>query len=433
LTIYLVIFGKPRYLGIVEIPDIVPEKGSSIIIDTMRGTEMGIVAGPITEVQEEKFRAACSVEPQEGQAKGGEPLLQNVTFNSLPAREDFQAMDEERQEEKAVLIKARELLREHELQMKLVDVEFLLDRKKLFFYFTSEQRVDFRAYVRDLAREFKTRIELRQIGVRDEAKAVKGLGPCGQPCCCSYWLHSFTPICIKMVKEQNLALNPTKISGICGRLMCCMSYEHQNYKEIWNSLPNPGTKIKSAKGNFILTGIELSKNCARIRSPEGAELNVPLEDFGSFRGRVLQGEEWEDLLYKAKPVPPLEQEKFQFPSAVSEIPAEVRKKKEGGPRKKPRGNESGSRSETKETPVKTEKGKPSQGRKKKRKKPGKSGKPGKTPKTGSPLEEGVKKPHPSQGKFKSRKGKKGKPGNKNRKPGQGSAPSEKGKPKDQGN
>lgn len=412
MTIYLVIFGKPRYLGIVDITDLVPEKGSRIIVDTMRGMEMGVVAGPITEIQEEKFRTACTIEPQEGQAKGGEPLLQNVTFNSLPATEDFEATEEQRREEKEVLVRSRALLREHELPMKLVDVEFLLDRKKLFFYFTSEQRVDFRAYVRDLAREFKTRIELRQIGVRDEAKAVKGLGPCGRPCCCSYWLHSFTPICIKMVKEQNLALNPTKISGICGRLMCCMSYEHEIYRDIWDSLPNPGVKIKSPKGNFILSGVDLSRNCAKIRSPEGAELNIPLKNFDTFRTRVMQGEEWEDLLDKGLTVLPMEERKPLSAKSVTQKPGQRKQDQPEGHKQVPS----------------AEKQMPPQGGAKEPRKKGEAGKPvhkrKKRKRPGKPQEDKGKKIVPVPGKHKPRK-KKGKPSGKYRTNEAGSSPSNK--------
>jgi len=407
-----VIFGKPRYLGIVEITDLVPEKGSKIIVDTMRGTEMAVVAGPITEVQEEKFRTACTIEPQEGQAKGGEPLLQNVTFNSLPAREDLEATEEQRMEEKEVLIRSRALLREHKLPMKLVDVEFLLDRKKLFFYFTSDQRVDFRAYVRDLAREFKTRIELRQIGVRDEAKAVKGLGPCGLPCCCSYWLHSFTPICIRMVKEQNLALNPTKISGICGRLMCCMSYEHEIYRDIWDSLPNPGVKIKSPKGNFILSGVDLSRNCAKIRSPEGAELNIPLNNFDTFRTRVMQGEDWEDLLYKGVQVLAMEERKPLSSRSVKDRSGQRKQDQPEVQKKKPSQEKQVPPQEgVTETRKKGEAGKPPHKRKK-RKRPGK------------PQEDKGKKMVPAPGKHKARK-KKGKPAGKQKTNEPGSSSSSK--------
>ena len=289
---YLVLFGKPRYLGIMEIIDLPVKRGEWILIETTRGVEIGLVGGELSGEQEERYRSSCLEEADEGQPKGGEPSLQNVVFKGCATDEDLKVRSQMLEEEQHVLVGAREILRGHNLPMKLVDVEYLLDRKKLFFYFTSEQRVDFRAYVRDLAREFKTRIELRQIGVRDEAKSVKGISPCGRECCCSYWLHRFTPICIRMVKEQNLALNPTKISGICGRLMCCMSFEHDMYTQLWKHLPNPGSKVKGPTGNFLLLGIDLKMSGVRVRCPDGKEILIPVSEFEVFRTSVLQGEEW---------------------------------------------------------------------------------------------------------------------------------------------
>jgi len=303
LSIYLAIFGKPRYLGLLNLEEPVPPKGSWIVAETMRGLELGLLGGILSEEQEERYRKSCNDDNSDGQVKGGEPALQEITFLRQASPEDLAEGELEREEENAVLLKARELLRTHGLPMKLVDVEYLLDRKKLFFYFTSEQRVDFRSFVRDLAKEFKTRIELRQIGVRDEAKAVKGIAPCGQRCCCSYWLHRFTPICIKMVKEQNLALNPTKISGICGRLMCCMSYEHHMYGNLWKGLPNPGSKIRTENGTFLLEGVELSSESVRIRTPEGKEILVRTSDFPRFKETVTEGRAWdEDTRKDALPV-----------------------------------------------------------------------------------------------------------------------------------
>ncbi|MDI9370085.1 MAG: regulatory iron-sulfur-containing complex subunit RicT [Synergistota bacterium] len=270
-----------------------PSKGSRLVVETMRGTEMAVLGGSLSTEQEVRYRASCSDNSPDGQLKGGEPSLQEITLARPASEEDLLTASKARAEEGEVLVTARALLRNHNLSMKLVDVEYLLDRKKLFFYFTSEQRVDFRAYVRDLAKEFKTRIELRQIGVRDEAKTVKGIAPCGLECCCSQWLHKFTPICIKMVKEQNLALNPTKISGICGRLMCCMSYEHDAYGALWKNLPNPGAKIRTPNGNYVVDGVELTSNSVRIRRPEGGSIQVAVEDFPSFKETVLDGREWE--------------------------------------------------------------------------------------------------------------------------------------------
>jgi len=294
LSIHLAIFGKPRYLGLLDIEAPFFPRGTWLVVETMRGSEIALLGGPLSVEQEARYRTSCNDDASDGQVKGGEPILQEISLTRIASGEDMDAAAREREEEDEVLVKARMLLRNHSLSMKLVDVEYLLDKKKLFFYFTSEQRVDFRAYVRDLAKEFKTRIELRQIGVRDEAKTVKGIAPCGRECCCSHWLHRFTPICIKMVKEQNLALNPTKISGICGRLMCCMSYEHTSYSLLWKSLPNPGAKIRTASGNFVVEGVELSSDSVRVRRPDGGSLLVTVEDFPRFKETVLEGREWEE-------------------------------------------------------------------------------------------------------------------------------------------
>jgi len=295
LSVYLTIFGKPRYLGIMEVDSPVLVPGEPVAIETMRGIETATVGGPISEEQTELYRKANENSPKDG-AQGGEPGLQTVTFVAQASEDDIVADQENRRDEEDVLFKARQLLGEHGLAMKIVDVEYLLDRKKLFFYFTAEQRIDFRAYVRDLAREFRTRIELRQIGVRDEAKVVRGIAPCGNPCCCSYWLHNFLPIGIKMVKEQNLALNPTKISGLCGRLMCCMSYEHHVYRDLWKKLPNPGSKIRSPRGTFILVGVDIVGENALVRTPDGAHVPVSVERFADFKEAVMAGEDWQPFV-----------------------------------------------------------------------------------------------------------------------------------------
>ena len=287
------IIGKPRYLGLLHIEETDLEKGEEILISSARGEEIGIVAGPITREQAETYREALSNNGGDGAPRGGEPAFQDVKYLRSVTDQDVRESVSLREEEIQVLAKGRELLKAHELEMKLVDVEYLPDRKKLFFYFTAEQRVDFRAYVRDLAKEFKTRIELRQIGVRDESKVVKGIAPCGMPCCCSYWLNRFAPICIRMVKEQNLALNPAKISGICGRLMCCMGYEHETYRELWKNLPSPGSKIKTPSANYVVSGIDVGGRRVRVTSPGAGELLIDVDDFQDFRERVTRGDPWE--------------------------------------------------------------------------------------------------------------------------------------------
>ena len=289
---YLVIYGKPRYLGIIEYDGQI-SKGDSAVVESHRGEELAVVAGELTREQETAYRQLRNAsEHGDSATKNTEPVVTDLNFVSFASEDDIACAAEYRVEENEILKSAKELLKPHDLEMKLIDVEFLLNKRKLFFYFSSEQRVDFRAYVRDLAREFKTRIELRQIGVRDEAKIIRGVGPCGQPCCCSYWLNQFAPICIKMVKEQNLALNPAKISGICGRLMCCMCFEHNVYHEMWEGLPNPGTKIKTPNGNVIVAGIEIHLKNVRCFVPGRGEVRVPIKDFELFKDTVIAGGDW---------------------------------------------------------------------------------------------------------------------------------------------
>ena len=268
------------------------EKGERILIESSRGVEIAVVAGRITERQEGLYRAIDNRQESQSSSDSG---LQNVTFLSRVSEADTARDQENRRDEDGALVTARQVLSHHNLDMKLVDVEFMHDRRKLFLYFTSEQRVDFRAYVRDLAREFRTRIELRQIGVRDESKVVKGLGACGRVCCCSYWLQRFMPIGIKMVKEQNLALNPTKISGLCGRLMCCMGFEQDNYRELWKKLPSHGAKIKTEQGTWILTGVDLATKSCTLHGPDG-NISVPVELFQKFKETILAGKTWNNEL-----------------------------------------------------------------------------------------------------------------------------------------
>lgn len=291
---YLAIFGKPRYLGIVTYEDREDKlkKGEIIIAETYRGEEFAVIAGELTEKQEKEYRLLKNASESGDGIKSSEPVVTDLAFIKFADERDLEELPEYVSEERDIFRQGKELLKPHNLDMKLIDVEFLRKRRKLFFYFTSEQRVDFRAYVRDLAREFKTRIELRQIGVRDEAKIIRGLSPCGQPCCCSYWLNQFAPINIRMVKEQNLALNPSKISGICGRLMCCMHYEHNVYHELWAKLPNPGSKIKTPNGNVVIAGIDLPTESVRCFVPGRGEQKVPLELFDQFKRTVLEGGEW---------------------------------------------------------------------------------------------------------------------------------------------
>jgi len=210
--------------------DIAFEQFDPVIVETVRGIEYGEIALTARVVDEEEMVAP--VKPVIRKATEGD----TIEFNKLKQNE---------QDAKAIFItKAKK----HKLEMKLIDVEYTFDQKKAIFYFTAEGRVDFRELVKDLASIFKVRIELRQIGVRDEAKLFKGLGVCGRTTCCAQWLGDFTPVSIKMAKEQNLSLNSTKISGICGRLLCCLTYEQEFYEEVSKKLPKVGQRVITADG-----------------------------------------------------------------------------------------------------------------------------------------------------------------------------------------
>lgn len=219
--------GKIYFFDPNDIPVKVGEYG---IVETARGIEFGeVVVGP-KEVSEDEIIA---------------PLKKLLRVAN---EEDKEKNSENKQKEKQALDICIKKIEEHKLSMKLIDVEYTFDNNKVIFYFTADGRVDFRELVKDLASIFKTRIELRQIGVRDEAKMVGGLGPCGRHLCCSAFLGEFEPVSIKMAKEQNLSLNPTKISGICGRLMCCLKYEQDTYECIRRQLPKVGSIVNTPDG-----------------------------------------------------------------------------------------------------------------------------------------------------------------------------------------
>jgi cell fate regulator YaaT (PSP1 superfamily) len=293
----LATYGKPRFLGIVSLSDEIFElvrKERLIVIVSHRGEEFAEIVGPVDEAQEKEYRMLRAIsEHGEGPIRGGDPVVTDLEFSRIPTEDDMADHESQMRSEEDILRSAQELVVWHQLPIKLIDAETLLDEKKLFFYFTSDQRVDFRSLVKDLARKFKTRIELRQMGVRDEARIIRGLSSCGLPCCCSYWLNQFAPIGIKMVKEQNIALNPAKISGICGRLMCCMSFEHKVYKDLWAGLPGPGSKIKSPSGNYIVISMDISREAVRCHKPSGGDIAVPIGLFDEFRQAVINGGEWE--------------------------------------------------------------------------------------------------------------------------------------------
>ena len=205
-------------------------QGDHVIVETARGIEYGTVIGAPREVEDEKV-----VQP-----------LKSVL--RIANQKDDEQEASNRQKEKDAFKICLEKIRKHDLQMKLIDAEYTFDNNKVLFYFTADGRIDFRELVKDLASVFKTRIELRQIGVRDETKILGGIGICGRPLCCHTHLSEFAPVSIKMAKEQNLSLNPTKISGVCGRLMCCLKNEEETYEELNRKLPNVGDYVTTDDG-----------------------------------------------------------------------------------------------------------------------------------------------------------------------------------------
>lgn len=204
--------------------------GQHVIVETARGVEYGYVVLGTHEVDDKKV-----VQP-----------LKPVIRTATEADEETERKNKEKEKEAFKI--CLEKIKKHELEMKLIDTEYTFDNNKVLFYFTADGRIDFRELVKDLASVFKTRIELRQIGVRDETKIVGGIGICGRPLCCASYLPEFIPVSIKMAKEQNLSLNPTKISGVCGRLMCCLKYEEETYEELNSKLPNIGDYVTTDDG-----------------------------------------------------------------------------------------------------------------------------------------------------------------------------------------
>lgn len=226
-----------------------------VIVETARGIEFGeVVIGP-KKISEEEIVAP----------------LKNVIRVALD--NDVETHRENKKKARLAMEICNEKIGEHGLLMKLVDVEYTFDNNKVIFYFTADGRVDFRELVKDLASIFKTRIELRQIGVRDEAKMVGGIGPCGRITCCKQFLGEFEPVSIKMAKEQSLSLNPSKISGLCGRLMCCLKYEQDNYEELIKSLPNIGALVNTEKGRgtVVETYTLLERVKVRVKLEDDSE------------------------------------------------------------------------------------------------------------------------------------------------------------------
>lgn len=234
------------------------EKGSMAIVETARGLECGEVALANREVADESIV---------------QPLRRLIR---LATPEDLKKVAENHIKEKKAFRACEKKIAERGLEMKLVDVEYTFDNSKILFYFTADGRVDFRELVKDLASVFRTRIELRQIGVRDEAKMMGGLGICGRPFCCTSFLGEFQPVSIKMAKEQGLSLNPVKISGTCGRLMCCLKYEQAAYSDLLRTTPKNGAVVNTPEGRGVVVDVNLLTGMLKVRmdrAPEAAPMS----------------------------------------------------------------------------------------------------------------------------------------------------------------
>ncbi len=222
--------------------------GDGVIVETARGTEFGKVAIGVKEVNDSEV-----IQP-----------LKNVLRKA--SQKDVEQVISANEKRSYAFKVCEEKIKAHKLEMKLVDAEYTFDKMKVIFYFTSDKRVDFRELVRDLATVFKVRIELRQIGIRDEAKIFGGIAPCGRPCCCANHLGDFEKVSIKMAKVQGLSLNPGKISGLCGRLMCCLAYENEHYAETAKRMPKVGAQVGTPDGKGIVTSNEALKEMVHVKS-----------------------------------------------------------------------------------------------------------------------------------------------------------------------
>ncbi|MBQ2966659.1 MAG: stage 0 sporulation family protein [Clostridia bacterium] len=229
------------------------ELGAKAVVETARGVELGDVA------------IANKMTDEKNVISPLKPVLRVAT------EQDIQRAEDNIKKEKEAFKICQEKIEKHNLDMKLVEVEYTFDQNKILFYFTADGRVDFRDLVKDLASVFRTRIELRQIGVRDEAKMLGGLGICGRKLCCASHLGGFEPVSIKMAKEQNLSLNPTKISGTCSRLMCCLKYEQEAYEDLLKTTPNVGSLVNTPEGKGKVVEVNLLRGMLKIHFDKDAE------------------------------------------------------------------------------------------------------------------------------------------------------------------
>ena len=263
LTVYEVEFKGGRHDYFLCPETIEVKVGNNVIVQADRGEHIGRVhrKGP-------QFLFP--------HAKEVKSILRLATYT------DIQIMMDNKEKEQEGFKVCQEKIAHHELKMKLVDVEYQFDGNKICFYFTADKRIDFRALVKDLAAEYRTRIELRQIGVRDEARRLGGIGGCGRSLCCKTFLNQFEPITSQMARDQNLSLSPSKISGLCGRLMCCLAYEENFYKIQSDLLPEVGALLECEDDTYEVTQIDIFTDCFTIKDENGTEKNVNTGDFVNY-------------------------------------------------------------------------------------------------------------------------------------------------------
>lgn len=234
--------------------------GDSVIVETEKGLQFGIVDSFIDE----------------DKIKNNDLEYKNVI--RIANKSDIKKHTANLRDANKAILKCNELIKQYELEMKIIDANYTFDREQLIFRFVSDSRVDFRQLAKDLGAIFKTRIELRQIGIRDKAKEIGGFGPCGRKLCCNNFLTEFDSVSINMAKNQNLSLNPTKINGVCGRLLCCLKYENDNYTEYKKGLPDVGHRINTEKGEGKVISVDVFKRTYKVLLPENEILTVEVTD-----------------------------------------------------------------------------------------------------------------------------------------------------------
>ncbi len=301
------------------------KRGDHVIVETARGIEFGTVMTGVTEVEDEKI-----IQPLK-------PVIR------IANQRDIEQEANNKIKEKEAFRVCLEKIRKHELEMKLIDAEYTFDNNKVLFYFTADGRIDFRELVKDLASVFKTRIELRQIGVRDETKIVGGIGICGRPLCCHSYLSDFIPVSIKMAKEQNLSLNPTKISGVCGRLMCCLKNEEETYEELNRRLPGIGDYVTTEDGlKGEVQSVNVLRQLVKVVVEQGDEKEIkeyPVEQL-QFKRRHGKKEKVELSKEEMRELEKLEEEEQQESREAGES-QENRNRQDGEQRRENRNRQDG--------------------------------------------------------------------------------------------